>query len=151
MSKYYRLFPAVAGDIGEKTQHDGTEIPPVPSTTHRLHHRVRVWIGDDITRCEWFLVVTDKLRDILQTRDLSGYEIEELIVTRSRKSEEIQPDIELPEFHWLRVTGDLGVDDFGMGDDLWLVVSEDALDTLREGTLEHAEIEPYSPSDNERG
>ncbi len=53
----------------------------------------------------------------------------------------------LPEFHWLRVTGDPGVDDFGTEDRLWLVVSEEALDALRGATLEHAEIEPYDPSE----
>jgi hypothetical protein len=112
---------------------------------------LKIWSGDDIIHCSHFVIVTEELSVTIRASDLSGCEIKDVLVTWDQKFEQWHPDIELPEFHWLRVTGDPGVDDFGMTEEPWLVVSEDALDTLREGTLEHAEIEPYSPSDNERG
>jgi hypothetical protein len=146
MTEYYQIRPGAAGDIGRKTEHDGTEKPPTPSTTHTLHHVFKVWRGDSIIHCDLFFVISEELKKALKNSDLEGYETDDLIVTKSRKFEQLQPDTELPEFYWFRVTGEPGVDDFGTEDRLWLVVSEDALDTLREATLEHAEVEPYDQS-----
>jgi hypothetical protein len=49
---------------------------------------------------------------------------------------------ELPPFRWMIVDGAAFQHDFGMADDLRLVVSERALGTLRAVGIDHALVEP---------
>jgi hypothetical protein len=71
---------------------------------------------------------------------VSGVEFDDVVVTKSseyRRWGELQPD-NLDDFVWLKINGDVGVDDFGIAGrqqvgvaDRYLVVSERVLATLR--------------------
>ncbi len=146
MTKYYRVSPEAAGDIGELTEHDGTKRPPDCSTTHKLHHKFKSWRGDDIVGCNNFVLITESLKNIIESKSLSGFEIEDLVTTKHEKFEKLQPETELPEFYWLRVTGHPTVDDFGMSYNDQLIVSEEALNVLRQVNHQHADINEYDRS-----
>ncbi len=53
-------------------------------------------------------------------------------VTASEQFEELYPARQLPKFAWLRVEGKPGQEDFGIAPDARLVVSQRALDVLRQ-------------------
>ena len=56
---------------------------------------------------------------------------------------EFHPDMRLPKFMWLQITGQAGRDDFGLAADLRMVISERALDVLKRLQLTDALIEPF--------
>lgn len=148
MSNYYYIWPEVPG-TGPPSYTDESEIDV-------LQFEFDGWLGDDLLNStEWYLA-SDGLADRLTSSELTGYEIADAAVTKSDKFERIHPDRELPEFHWFKVHGEPGADDFGIGDvyadDVdgpveLLVISEPALEVLKEGTLNHAEIGSYEGRD----
>ncbi len=72
-------------------------------------------------------------------------------VTVDEQYTEIYGTLELPEFKWFYVTGKAGQDDFGVTDKADLVVSQAALDVLRQGRLDECDVEPYSPDGSGQG
>mgnify|MGYP007038795987 CR=1 FL=1 len=85
MTAYYHVEPEATGYVGEQTEHDGTEIPPVPSTTERLHHEINVWMGDDLVAFDSFFITTPLLKSIVESEDLSGYEWDDVLLTSSTR------------------------------------------------------------------
>ncbi|CDX39983.1 conserved hypothetical protein [Mesorhizobium sp. SOD10] len=57
--------------------------------------------------------------------------------------EEMQPDVELPPFVWLKVDGEADHDDFGLAEGHRLVVTERVLDVLRLLGISRALFEPF--------
>lgn len=51
------------------------------------------------------------------------------------------PDAELPTYWWMKVNGQAGMDDFGLWNRMYLVVSEKALTFLRDNHVAHAEAQ----------
>jgi hypothetical protein len=116
------------------------------STTHppgvaRLHLHFQGWLGDDLIECFPCFAVTEKLGRRLDVAGLSGFTLASLEVSTSVDFDELhgQP---LPPFLWLQILApsDEGAD-FRTTDDHRLEVSDRALAVLREGNLEHAEIQ----------
>jgi hypothetical protein len=109
-------------------------------------------MGDDLMNSTKWYLVTDDCKERLSSSELTGYELASAETTKSDKFERRAPEKKLPQCHWLKIHGEAGEDDFGIGsvysedaerDVDVLVISERALELLQEGTLNHAEIERY--------
>ena len=91
--------------------------------------------------------MTERTAREIEQAHLSGAQFDEVKVTTSEQFRDIYPRRELPKFVWLRATGTPGQDDFALGPDLWLVVSERALELLKRVGISHAaSITPYEGS-----
>jgi hypothetical protein len=137
--EFFRVEPEVAGGLGPETVMDRSVHPPRIS---RLHYVFDGWLGDDLLESFPGFVVTEEAAARLEAAGLTGFELKPVEIGKSEAFEELYPDRELPEFRWLDVTGTPRQDDFGVDDDGVLVVSERALEVLREGQLENADVEP---------
>jgi hypothetical protein len=68
------------------------------------------------------------------------------VSSASEEFEELFPDVKLPKFVWLQVTGKAGQDDFGLSSDHCLVVSQRILDLLKGAGMSHCDIHEFSGS-----
>jgi hypothetical protein len=97
-------------------------------------------------------VITDKLRDLLEDSELSGYSIRDVEISNQEGFEMESSVDELPEFHWLEVHGEGGKDDFGRAS-LYIetpvvedyvrsfIVSERVLETLQKVNVGQMSVE----------
>ena len=138
---YYQLEPEVAGGWGKNTEADTNCHPPIVT---KLNYEFEGWLGDAIVQSFPCYIVTDKLAESISQSILSGYEFAECEVTKSETFNELYPNKELPKFIWLKIHGKAGVDDFSIGKNLMLVVSEKALSILQAHKLDDCEIEKYN-------
>lgn len=134
---YHYVEPEVAGELGPGTVMDTNVDPPVVS---RLEYRFTDWLGDSIVESFPCYLVTAELGEQIQQGALDGATLDEVEVTLSPEAEELL-DQPLPPWKWLKVTGDAFRSDFGISADRRLVVSDRALDLLRQGVLGNADIE----------
>lgn len=141
-TQFFRLEPEVAGGLGEHTEMDTGQVPP---KVHRLHYEFDGWLGDEILESYPVFIVTDRVAERLEQIGATGFALRDVEISKSPTFEELHPGRELPSFRWLDVTGAPEQDDLGVGDDAVLVVSARVLDVLREGTLEHADVEDFQP------
>ena len=139
--QHWKLEPEVAAELGDHSELDTSEHPPVVS---RLHLRFTGWLGDDLIECFPCFVVTDALGRALDEAKLSGYRLASLEVTRGDEMAELQPEIELPEFKWLVLENAPGAD---LRTDAQhnLVVTERAMKVLRRFRLDQCDIERAAP------
>jgi hypothetical protein len=137
---YYLLEPEVAGDFGDDTIMDHSVVPPVVT---RLQYRFQDWLGDELLESTPVFIVTERLAGLIEQANLTGYRFDEVDTILDEQAEELAGGpIELPKFRWLQLTGRPEADDFGASANGSLVVSERALEVLRQGTLENCDIEP---------
>lgn len=139
----YLLEPEVAGELGPETEMDSSVHPPVVS---RLQYEVHGWLGDDIVESFPCFVVTKRLGDLLTEAELTGFKLGSVDVVVSDETEDLADSTAVvPEFLWLQVdenqSGDFGLDESGR-----LVVSERALDIMREVNLDNCDIEEVAES-----
>ncbi|MBZ9854321.1 hypothetical protein LB566_10940 [Mesorhizobium sp. CA13] len=138
--RYYEVKPLVAGELGDDTVEDASVHPPIVS---KLHYHFAGWVGDAlVTSFPCFLVTEEAKRGLLAI-GISGATFADAQVTVSEDFHLVQPDVVLPPFVWLKVDGKAGLDDFGINQKLYLVMSERALDVLDELGLPSASIEPF--------
>ncbi|ANT51227.1 hypothetical protein MEA186_05461 [Mesorhizobium amorphae CCNWGS0123] len=127
--RYYEVKPLVAGELSEGTVMDTSVHPPIVS---KLHYQFDAWLGDVlVTSFPCFLVTEEAKRGLLAI-GISGATFADAEVTISEDFYLVQPDVELPPFVWLKVDGRAGHDDFGINQNLNLVMSERAFDVLDE-------------------
>jgi len=143
MSPFYVLDPEVPGGLGESaelTYRDGT-YPLV----ERLHFEFGAGrYDDDLFQAHPVCLVTQPLADALRRSGLSGFTLDsDIALTADDNVTELEPDWQIPQAEWLKVTGTPGSDDLGMTDDARLVVSEAALAVLRGFAIGHCDIVPY--------
>lgn len=138
--KYFYLEPEVSGGLGDDTVMDTDVHPPVVS---RLNYEFDGWLGDVIVTSFPCYLVTEDAREKILENGFSGARFDKVEVTTSELFEEMQPDLELPPFVWLKVDGEAGHNDFGLAKDHRLVVSESVLDALRPFGISHALIEAF--------
>ena len=112
-----------------------------------LHLEVDGWMGDDLCAVagnNYF--VTERLRALIESSRLSGFRFGPMIVSRSELFDDLQGELELPPFWWLKVHRGEGEADFtvGPGEDgvPTLIVSKKALDCLRSLSLAHCLVVP---------
>lgn len=140
MENYYQIEPEVAGQLGAECEMDRSVHPP---DVQKLHYEFHGWQGDDLLTAVSNFVVSDRVRKSLTSRELSGYSIDDVIVSTSPEFDELYPDTELPAFYWLKVTGEPGEDDFGIAANNRLVLSADALSILEEASIDQATVTEY--------
>jgi hypothetical protein len=136
--KYYFLEPEIAGGLGEKTVLDSSTHPP---KVDKLHYKFSGWLGDAILESFPCVIATQAASDALRHNGVTGVYFADMETSTSTEFGEMYPQRELPPFRWLQVNGIPGRDDFGIADDLRLVVSEKVLDVLRPFGIQHALIE----------
>ena len=111
---------------------------------NRLHLEFIGWLGDSLLETFPVFVVTRALGDALTSSRLSGFTLTGSEVSFPDQFVDLYGDRDLPEFFWLRVAGQAGVDDFGLSNDHRLVISLRALDLIKSHSLAHADILGWS-------
>jgi hypothetical protein len=137
---YFYIEPEVAGGHGPNNVMDVSVHPPIVS---HLHYEFADWLGDVLLESFPAFIVTEHAMNKLMESRVTGAHFAEAEVTTTYPFDEIHPGRQLPKFAWLQVTGRAGRDDFGLGADLRLVISERALDILKRLQLAHAVIELF--------
>ncbi len=62
MSTFYRIEPAVSGELGLASELDYSTPPPYAVT--KLVYEFSVWLGDDLLTADLCYIVTERLRDV---------------------------------------------------------------------------------------
>jgi hypothetical protein len=142
MRVFHILEPEVAGDWGDNTKF--TRTPGTPTVIHRLHYEFNGWLGDCLLATSPCFIVTVAAANAMAKAGLSGFSTDNVEITTSADFEQLCPNVVLPEFLWLKVSGHPGADDFGMTSNLDLVVSEQALKILETQGISNALIESFN-------
>ncbi|MBY7903824.1 hypothetical protein KW507_22710 [Vibrio fluvialis] len=137
---YFYIEPEVSGGFGDNSVMDTTVHPP---KVYKLHYQFDGWLGDELLESFPCFIISEALAQELEREHLSGFTLEDVEVTKSEQFEELYPRKALSKFFWLQVTGSAAQDDLGIAEDHRLVVSESALNTLRKGKIEEADIEEF--------
>jgi len=137
---YYLIKPEVAGGYGDDTVCDTR-----PIVVHKLHYEFFGWMGDDLITSFPSFIASDRLVRLILENHLTGTAIADVKVTFSREYFSSFKKAEVPFFHWLKIEGTAGSEDFGYSPKRRLVVSEKALEVLRKVNIHQADIEPYNP------
>jgi hypothetical protein len=132
------LYPEVAGELGENTILDTSVHPPIVSY---FHHLFQGWLGDDLLTVFPCFLVTSALAKALEEAGLVGFSLDDLEVSVSLEFEFLYPGRVLPEFRWLKITGEDREADFYLRPDHHLEVSSRALDILRRFNIAQCEIQ----------
>lgn len=150
----YMLEPEVAGEIGENTVYDNyDEIVndgAKPKISH-LHFIFSGWLGDDIIESTPCFIITEQLKERIEASGLTGYDFQDVEISLSEEFVDLYPDRKLPNFIRLNPKGTVNLidyetyenwsgDDFNLSDKSYLVVSQQALDILKEGNIDNADI-----------
>ena len=141
MERSFVLHPEVAGGMGHLTVLDRASHPPLVTT---LHYEFDDWLGDDLLETFPCFIVTRLLADALGVCGLTGFALDDVIVTTSDHFREIKPAFRLPEFRWLKPLGRPGVDDLGSATDASLVVSESALNVFRNFSIANCDVAAWN-------
>lgn len=140
--KYYTIEPEVAGGWGKNTIaiRDSGKLTQV----QRLHYEFYGWTGDELLTSSPCFIVSYPLAEHLRKSHFTGTAFEDVEITTSEEFRTLHPDLILPKFVWLQITGKPGVNDFGITQALQLVVSGRALEALQHFTLNDAVITPFN-------
>ncbi|WP_426303951.1 hypothetical protein ACN9MJ_13105 [Acidovorax facilis] len=133
--KYYFIEPEVAGGFGEETVIDRSS---GRMEVKVLHYKFEGWLGDELLESTPCFIASEQLAARIKDENLSGVGIDKVKVTKSDEFNDFHPEVELPNFVWLKVNGVPGGDDFGVTADLKLIVSEAALQLLTLNGVSHA-------------
>jgi hypothetical protein len=118
--------------------------PPIVS---RLHYVFAGWSGDVLlTSFPCFIVTENAMKKLMENGATTGARFADVKITTMYPFREFHPDMRLPKFMWLQITGRAGRDDFGLAADLRMVISERALDVLKGLQLTDALIAPFESS-----
>jgi hypothetical protein len=139
--KYFCVEPEVAGGLGSRTVMNRNVHPPVVT---KLHYHFDGWLGDRLLETFPVFIIVDDARQVLDRYGLTGFRFGDVEITISEEFEDAQPGQQLPKFAWLQVDGQAKFDDFGIRADGRLVVSERALDALKELGISNALVTPES-------
>lgn len=137
--EYFYIDPIIAGEMGQGTVMDRSVHPPAVS---RLVYEVDGWFGDVVIATFPCYLVTEEAKRALLDIGFSGATFADVTITISDNFREVYSDVKLPPFVWLKVIGRAGRDDFGIGRNFRLVISERVLDVLDELGIPNADIKP---------
>jgi hypothetical protein len=142
----YTLRAEVAGGLGPQSELDSSTNPPVVS---RLHIDFVSWLGDDIVASFPCSIVTEALAQAIVEEGLTGAEFDDVTITKNPHFERFFADTAalLPQWKWLRPTGQPHDSDFWQDDQGILIVSDRALKVLRRFSLENSRIGKYGESE----
>jgi len=140
MLKQYLLEPEVAGQLGENSVLDYSRQPPIIKT---LHYQFDDWLGDDILETFQCFICSESLTQVLKKQGLTGFVIKDCEIGKSQLFFDLNiDDLQLPKFYWFDVIGNK-VDDFYLLPNFMLVVSERALNVLKQFNINHCDIKEY--------
>jgi hypothetical protein len=153
--RYFYIEPEVGGGLGPHSEVDNGTHPPIVS---KLNYEFDVWLGDILLEGFPCWIVTIAAMNQIKKERLTGAVFSEVEITKSKEFHELLPNMHLPDFAWLKVVGEAGRDDFGLlthvhapiseppidPKNYMLVVSERALDNLRNLGIEHAIVSNFS-------
>ena len=142
MMTYYYIEPEVAGELGVNTILDSSTHPP---RVEKLHYRFSGWLGDAILESFPCFIITQSAANALNENGVTGITLSDVEVSVSEEFDAMYPQKMLPQFRWIKIFGKPGKDDFGIADDLRLVVSDRALRILREFGVSQSLIEKWLP------
>jgi hypothetical protein len=131
------LSPEVAGELGDATELDSSVHPP---KVYRFHHRFEGWLGDELLEAFPCFLVSSDLAKALEEKGLVGFSLGEVEVSVSPEFQSLHPGLTLPEFRWLKITGENRNADFRLTPDFRLEVSSRALSVLRKFKIAYAAI-----------
>ena len=97
-----------------------------PPVVERLNYEFRGWLGDDILESFPCFIVSDRLKVRIETEGLNGISFYNVIITKSSEFIDLYPDKGLPMFYWAKINGEIYKDDFAIGEDFRLVISDKA-------------------------
>ena len=141
--KYFYVEPEVAGGLGENAEIDHSVRP---FQVLRLHYHLDGWLGDVLLESFPVFIITENAKNRLQEAGFSGAAYDEVQITTSYEFKQLYPRRTLPAFAWMKIEGAAGHDDFGIAMDRRLVISERAIDVLRQLGIPNAEIAPFDDS-----
>ncbi len=137
---YYLIKPEVPAGIGEESIIE--RIQGQPLKILNLHLVFDGWHGSDLMKTSPVFYITEKLYNKLIECSFSGIEgFEKAKVDKSDNFLELYPELELPDFYWMKINGTPKKSDFGL-EALKLVVSEPVKIFLEEFSLVGASIIP---------
>lgn len=134
---YYLLEPEVSGQFGEKSELDTNVHPPI---VEKLHVIFDGWLGDDIIELFPCFIVSERLRNGIKRSALTGYQFDNIILTKSKQFKEIYGERIIPNFYWFKINGKLELDDFWISKNHMLSVTKQALDLLNKFNINYADI-----------
>jgi hypothetical protein len=140
---FYLLEPEVPGGLGEHTEIEQTS---EGVAVLKLHYEFAVGCqGDDLATSHPVFIISDRVGALAQNAGLTGFQLADMEQSLEAQVHEWKPDLQLPTFKWLQVTGRAGRDDFGL--DRWqLIVSAPALALMQEhGQLSLCDVLPWTP------
>lgn len=141
----YLLEPEVGGGHGEKT------IYVEKNNVSFLNYEFYGWLGDELLETTPCFIITENLEQSLSQRFKSHYHTEDCLITKSEEFQELYPNKELPDFKRFIPLGKIIVINQGYKD--WsghhfclsqrneLVVTEDALEVLKQHSLNYCDID----------
>jgi hypothetical protein len=139
MEKYI-VGPEVAGQLGDNTVLNHQTKPPI---IEKLHYEFDDWLGDDFLAGFRCFICTERLTKAIKESNLSGYKFETCQVSKSELFNDLNEDgLNLPDFFWFIITGDEN-DDFFIVPNFTLVISERALNILRQFNINYCDITLY--------
>ena len=141
---YYALEPEVAGGFGPNTVF--LDVKARPPLIAKFNYEFDVWLGDPLLEAVGCYIVMETLREKIGTVQASGVSFGPVEISKSGQFQDLYPDVALPSFLWLQVTGNAGQDDFGLSriaSRTRLVVSGQILKILEEAGMSHCEIAPF--------
>ena len=139
MNAFFKLEPEVAGGLGPDTSIDTSMHPPVVS---KLEYTFDGWLGDELLESFPCFLVSEALGNSALAARLTGFSLGDVKVSTSPEFDELHPSIILPLFRWLRVSGVAGESDFGLTPDASLIVSERAMEILKQHSFAHCKVSP---------
>jgi hypothetical protein len=137
---YKYIEPEVAGELGKKTILDNHFHPPL---IKKLNYEFHGWLGDDIIESFPCYIITEQLFNGIKSRELTGVTFDSVYITTSDEFKVQYPNKILPVFHWMKVSGEFGKDDFVIAKDLRLLISDKAFNLLNSFNIGNALIEEY--------
>lgn len=150
---YYYLHIWAGGDLDKETEVVDRSVHPFIVDDVGLE--IDYWPADDLFKTFPIFLVTEKLRSKLVYEKFSDLQFREVLrISKGYNFKSNYNDAELPKYWWMIINGQAGVDDFGLWNKMYLVVSEKSLDFLRDNQVTHAEsqeitlsLEEYFQSD----
>lgn len=137
---YFLLEPEVAGELGNGTVIDTTVHPPLVS---KLNYQFSGWLGDALLESFPCFIISADTANALEKDFYTGLSFADVEMSITPEFTAMYPNRVLPKFRWLQVQGLAGRDDFGLAPDHRLVVSEKALEKLRQFGISHALVEEF--------
>lgn len=122
---YLRLKPECCGSFGRRTLYGG-ELSAVPPEVYRLEYEFSTWPVDPLLEVSGLFIATEELTGLIQRLQPkpTGVSYDKATTATTIECRRANPDANLPEYSWLKITGRAGHDDFGYDSEHALVVSE---------------------------